>query len=222
MLVSDQNPIVQVRPYKDSFVVHWLMTKRCYFDCSYCPDIYHSRNAADHNLDQLKQAWNKIAASTKHKESVKFSVSLLGGEPTLNPDFVAFCRWLRYESESHIVELGVITNGTASESVYKNLVSVCDWLTFSTHSEFMSERKFFRNVLQAHRTAQTTCTVTVNIMDEPWHKERNKVYRQFLDRHGIRSYLHPILEFNESKDPYPVRQAQQIKFYDSIDQRSEL
>lgn len=216
MQVSQHNQIIEVRPYKESFAVHWLMTRRCNFDCSYCPDIYHDRSATDHSLHQLQQAWFKILESTKHISSVKFSVSLLGGEPTLNPDFIPFVKWLKQKYQDQITELGVITNGSASENVYRELVQICNWITFSTHSEFMSESKFFRNVLLAHKAANTNCMISVNIMDEPWHAARNTDYKNFLDKHNIKYYVHPILDFGDKRNPYPVRLAQSLNFYDKV------
>lgn len=216
MFVSQQNPIIKVQPFQKAFAVHWLMTKRCNFDCSYCPDIYHDRSAKDHSLAQLQQAWLKIVDSTKHIDSVRYAVSLLGGEPTLNPDFMPFLKWLKQEFSKQIVELGVITNGSANEAIYLEMVGFCDWITFSTHSEFMSEKKFFRNVLATHKAAGSKCLIAVNIMEEPWHQERNLDYKNFLDKHGIQYYLHPILDFGDNRNPLPARQVQRINFYDKV------
>ena len=216
MFVSQQNPVIAVKPFQEAFAVHWLMTRRCNFDCSYCPDFYHDRSAEDHSLAKLQQAWLKIVDSTKHIDSIRYSVSLLGGEPTLNPDFIPFLKWLKQEYADQIVELGVITNGSANEKIYLEMIELCNWITFSTHSEFMSERKFFRNVLLTHKAAGSDCLIAVNIMDEPWQQERNQDYKNFLNKHGIRWYLHPIIDFGDSRDPLPAKKTQRINFYDKV------
>jgi wyosine [tRNA(Phe)-imidazoG37] synthetase (radical SAM superfamily) len=212
--ITDQNPIVSIRPYSNAFVVQWLMSRRCNFDCSYCPDIYHDQQAKDPDLSTMKQAWQRIMDSSRHLEPMPVNAYFLGGELTMNPDFLPFMTWLNETWRDRLNNIGFVTNGTASEKVYRELADICTWITFSTHSEFMSERKFFRNVLRT-RDANPNCMITVNIMDEPWHQERVAEYERFLHRHGIRYYRHPILDFGDQRVPYPVRPYQRINFYEN-------
>lgn len=212
--VSDTNPIISIRPYTNTFQVQWLMSRRCNFDCSYCPDIYHDRRAQDPDLDTMKQAWCRIMDASEHLGPMPVNACFLGGELTINPDFLPFMRWLRETWNHRLGDVGFITNGTANENMYRELADLCTWITFSTHSEFMSERKFFRNVLRT-RDANPACMITVNIMDEPWHQDRNRKYEAFLDRHGVRHYRHPILDFGDQREPMPVREYQRIEFYDN-------
>ena len=210
--ITHQNPIVAVRPYHDAFVVQWLMSRRCNFDCSYCPEIYHDRHAQDPNLDTMKQAWTRVMERSQHLAHMPVNLCLLGGELTVNPDFLPFMRWLRETWNQRLGDLGFITNGTASDRVYRELANLCTWITFSTHSEFMNESKFFRNVLRT-RDSNANCLITVNIMDEPWHHDRNLEYEHFLDRHGVRHHRHPILDFGDQREPYPVRPYQRIQIH---------
>lgn len=213
--INDQNPLVSIRPYQNAFMVQWLMSRRCNFDCSYCPDIYHDRQAQDPDLDAMKSAWTRIMQSSEHLGPLPVNAVFLGGELTVNPDFLPFMRWLNSQFQHRMGAVGFITNGTASEKVYQELAGLCTWITFSTHSEFMNETKFFRNVVRTHR-ACTNCMITVNIMDEPWHRDRNQQYQEFLDRHGIRWYLHPILDFGDRRDPYPARSYQRLEFHENL------
>lgn len=171
--------------------------------------MYHDKTAPEPGLETWQAAWRRIVDSAAMQGKTRFSVVLLGGELTIMPDFMPFMRWIQSEYHAQLDQLGLVTNGTASASVYTELVHLCTWLAFSTHSEFMSESKFFRNVLQA-RDANPKCLVTVNIMDEPWHRDRIEEYKQFLDRHQVAYYLHPILDFGDQRDPYPVRKFQRI------------
>jgi hypothetical protein len=160
----------------------------------------------------MQQAWCRIMDASEHLQPMPVNLCLLGGELTLNPDFLPFMRWLSQTWNHRLGDIGFITNGTASEKVYCELSTLCTWITFSTHSEFMNERKFFRNVLRT-RDANHRCLVTVNIMDEPWHQERNLEYEKFLDRHAVRYHRHPILDFGDQRDPYPVRPYQKIEIH---------
>lgn len=210
--ITAQNPIIAVRPYHDSFVIHWLMGRRCNFDCSYCPEMYHDRQAQDPELPRLQEAWQRMVDGARGQGKSQISLSLLGGELTIIPAFMPFMRWLHEHYADMMAELGLVTNGTASAKIYQELARYCTWLTFSTHSEFMSEQRFFRNVIAA-RDANADCLVTVNIMDEPWHRSRNLEYERFLDRHGIKHYRHPILDFDDRKQARPARTYQKIDFH---------
>lgn len=208
LLVTDSNPIVKLKNFTDAFVVHWFIGKRCNFDCSYCPSMWHDKTSADLSYDTLTKAWNRIVTVAQHK---KYNVSILGGEPTLNKDFLPFMRWLHSEHKDKIVELGVITNGTAKAEYYKELVEYCTWITFTIHSEFTNEKKFFDTVLETKQHAdQIGCMIHVNIMNEHRNLLRNKKLKEFLTTKNISNYLHPIHDFGEEKVEYPMKQSNKI------------
>jgi organic radical activating enzyme len=151
--------------------------------------------------------------SASPKKNIKYNLSFLGGEPTLNKNFLPFLKWLHECFAQHLGNVGVITNGTASLEYYKEMINYCDWITFSTHSEFMKEKKFFNLVVNLHQIAQShKCLVSVNIMDESWHQSRNKQYKTFLEKHGIVSYTHPIKDFGQGKKQFPIKVTNQMEF----------
>lgn len=209
ILVNDSNPIVKLKAFTDAFVVHWFIGKRCNFDCSYCPSMWHDKTSKDLSYDTLVEAWERIVRSTQHKKDVKYNLSILGGEPTLNKDFLPFMRWLHSEYKDKIVELGVITNGTAKSEYYKELVKYCTWITFTIHSEFTNERKFFNTVCETKQHA-SKCMIHVNIMKEHRNSDRNEKIKEFLNAKNISNYLHPIHDFGEGKQQYPVKQLNKI------------
>lgn len=221
VLIDSSNPIVKVEPYNNSFIVHWLVGRRCNFNCSYCPEMWHDLKAKDKSLSELKQGWLRIMEINKTPKQ-KYDISFLGGENTLNKDFLPFLIWLRENYNNIIENIGIITNGTASVDHYKEYIKYCDWITFSTHSEFMNEKKFFSTVVEIHQLAKlTNCHIKVNIMDEAWHKERNSEYKKFLDECKIDNYIHPIYDFKENKTSLRPK-SKQINLYDITKKRSIL
>lgn len=220
--VSEENPIIKVEPYNKSFIIHWLIGNRCNFSCSYCPDMWHSRDSKDKSLTELQDAWKRIISVNTSKLQ-KYDLSFLGGENTLNKDFLPFLKWLNENYKDILTNVGMITNGTASLKYYKELVQYCNWITFSTHSEFMNEKKFFTTILELHPISKMhNCVIRVNIMDEPWHKSKILEYKEFLDSNNIDNYIHPIHDFGEGKTPLPVKNSK-IDFYDSnFKERSKL
>jgi MoaA/NifB/PqqE/SkfB family radical SAM enzyme len=216
LLVTNSNPIVKLKTFTDAFVVHWFIGKRCNFDCSYCPSMWHDKTSKDLSYDMLIRAWNRIVASTQHKKDIKYNLTILGGEPTLNKDFLPFIRWLHTEYKDKIVELGVISNGTAKAEYYKELAEYCTWITFTIHSEFTNEKKFFDTVLETKQHAdQIGCMVHVNIMDEHRNLLKNKKLKEFLTTKNISNYLHPIHDFEENKVAHPIKRLDEIYEYDT-------
>lgn len=212
--VGNQNPIIRIEPYHKSFIVHWLLGNRCNYSCSYCPDIWHSYDSTDKSLKELQSSWLRILEVNYNKYK-KYEIAFLGGENTLNKDFLPFVQWLNHEYKDVITNIGFITNGTASVKYYSEILNYCSWITFSTHSEFMDEEKFFTKLLKVSELAKHAgCKIKVNIMNESWHRERIKDYKEFLDKVKIDNYIHPIHDFEEGKLPLPIK-AKRINFYDS-------
>jgi pyruvate-formate lyase-activating enzyme len=218
--VTNDNPIVRVEPYFKSFIVHWLIGIRCNYNCSYCPDMWHSYTAKDKSLEELKQSWLKIR-EVNQTDLKQYELSFLGGENTLNKNFLPFLRWLHEEHKDVIANIGFITNGTASIKYYSEALNYCNWITFSTHSEFMNEDKFFRTITKVNELArQTNCSIKVNIMDEPWHQDKIQKYKNYCDTMNIDNYLHPIRDFNEGKARLTVP-IQKVDFFnDKLIQKS--
>lgn len=206
--VNQKNPIIKIEPYHKSFIVHWLVGIRCNYSCSYCPDMWHSYTARDKSLAELQAAWCRIVEVNK-SEFQKYEIVFSGGEITLNKDFLPFLKWLHSDYANVLTNLGFITNGTASLKQYSELLKYCKWITFSIHSEFIDEAKFFKKILSINELSKNTnCKIKVNIMDEPWHKDRINEYKKFLDSLNIDNYIHPIYDFKEGKTPIPIKLRQ--------------
>jgi pyruvate-formate lyase-activating enzyme len=212
--VNASNPIIKIEPYHKSFIIHWLIGNKCNYSCSYCPDMWHSYNSRLKPLGELQAAWLRILEVNKSKHK-KYELGFLGGENTLNKDFLPFIAWLYNEHHDIIANIGFTTNGTASVKYYTEIMKYCDWITFSTHSEFINEEKFFTKIIKINKLSKSLkCNIKVNIMDEPWHRERIKEYKEFLDKLNIDNYIHPIHDFKEGKTPLPAK-TKNINFYDS-------
>lgn len=185
-------PIVKVRPADEYFVITWQVDLKCNFDCMYCPPSFHNLTANTKTLLELQTAWEKIFTASKDK-NLKYKINFTGGEVTINKDFLPFVVWLNKNYKSHIFQLSVSTNGSASNSYYLDLIKYVDSITFSTHSEFFNEEKFFKNVMACVDAVQgTEKTIQVSIMNEPWHQDRIGTYIKFLLENSINYSLNEI------------------------------
>jgi organic radical activating enzyme len=73
----------------------------------------------------------------------KIELGFTGGEPTVNPNFLDFCKHL---NEKGIHEIYVTTNGTRTVDYYKTLLDVVSNITFSQHFEFSKLDEFLPKV----------------------------------------------------------------------------
>lgn len=195
-------PIIKVQPIDEYFTLTWQVDLRCNFDCMYCPPNFHDLTSPVKTLDELKNAWLKVFEASKNK-NLKYKICFTGGEVSINKDFLPFVTWIRSNYDEYIFQIGVSTNGSASKMYYENLIKQVDFISFSTHSEFFNEKKFFSNVLHCQNLIkETNKTIQVNIMEEPWHSERIKIYARFLENNKV-SYSINKIDFSQKIRPYP-------------------
>jgi organic radical activating enzyme len=204
--VTDDNPIIEIVGKEPWLSIMWVIGSRCNFSCSYCPDVWHDKTSPHKTLDELQQAWSKLMKSLEKVEKQIF-LSVLGGEPTMNPNLIPFLQWIRKDFNPLNVIISVITNGTATVEYYQTLVEYAH-VTFSTHSEFMNEAKFFATVTNTQQHANTNnlpyCTHVV-IMNEEWNQEHIKHYVKYLTKQKISCSLSPIEPVYRPNSNWPVQ-----------------
>ena len=75
VLITKDNPIIRIEPYNNSFIVHWLVGKKCNFNCSYCPDMWHDTKGKNKSIDELKKTWLRIIEVNQSKKQ-KYDLDL--------------------------------------------------------------------------------------------------------------------------------------------------
>ena len=87
----------------NNFQVTWDLGRRCNYDCSYCPVTRHDNFSKHATLDELKANVNflfdYIDTYFQHRTFKEVSISFTGGEPTVNPNFIPFAKYLREQYE---------------------------------------------------------------------------------------------------------------------------
>jgi MoaA/NifB/PqqE/SkfB family radical SAM enzyme len=149
-------------------------------------------------------------------KNLKYKINFTGGEVTVNKDFMPFVRWLRSNYNEHIAQIGVNSNGSANIEYYIELIDLVDFISFSTHTEFFNEEKFFNNVIKcAERVQSTNKTIHVNVMNEYWAQDQIQKYTSFLTKKNIN---HSVTEIDYSYkirlDAVPNKNIKFFKFDD--------
>ena len=148
-----------------------------------------------HDLDTLTKIWQQVLDRTVDT-NLQYKISFTGGEVTTNKAFLPLIKWIL--SVTKDVQIFMTTNGTASLGYYKKLASVINGISFSTHSEFIDEAKFFAKVKALNEIMMGPHkSLHVNIMDEHWNRDRNNLYEKFCSDHRI-SYSVNQIDYNKS------------------------
>jgi molybdenum cofactor biosynthesis enzyme MoaA len=156
--------------------------------------MFHNLDGRDKTLDEFKSNWQEILTNTQHR-NLKYQISFTGGEVSINTDFLPFVHWLNDNFKDSIHAVGITTNGSAQTEYYSQLLDldIVSYISFSTHSEFFNERKFFETVVDRDaRAKRLNKTVHVNVMNEHWNTQRNQAYMDFLSKQGINCSLNEI------------------------------
>ena len=181
-----------VTPSEDLFSITWTLGPRCNFECSYCPPRLHDKTSPHLSLEEMIRKWEDILNKTVHL-SKKYKISFTGGEVTINPNFLSFLRWLREQHGESIANIGFTTNGSASMKYYIECLDLVDYISFSSHHEYMNVDKFKKNVLACHiKSIKRRKIIYVNIMDESFAQPQIQELKQFCEKHRIPHDKNPI------------------------------
>lgn len=188
------NKIIKIEPAIKKFSITWMLGSFCNYDCMYCPTELHDNTSKPHELEILKKTWLNILEKTKHN-NLEYKISFTGGEVTANKSFLPLLEWLN-TNFSEITEIVITTNGSASYNYYKKLSEFVTAISFSTHSEFIDEEKFFQNAEMLNRLMKRPKkSFHVNVMNEFWNTERIELYKEFLEEKNI-SYSVNEINYN--------------------------
>lgn len=112
--------------------VDWYIGKRCNWDCSYCSDFIHDTFSAHIPFNQMKIFVDRIIA----RYGVGIQWSMVGGEPTINPDFLTLLQYMQ-DKKDHI---SVCTNGSRSLKYLTDMFALVDNITLSLHFEYVASK----------------------------------------------------------------------------------
>lgn len=119
--------------------VYWEIGRRCNFDCSYCWPWIHNNHERHKSLEELISATQLVEEKFCRGSKANFVIS--GGEPTMNP---AFMDWVRYiKAFGHYISMH--SNASRQPDYYRELVHLSD-INFSAHFEFYNRDKFIKNI----------------------------------------------------------------------------
>ena len=166
------------------YQIIWDLGRRCTYACSYCPPHRNNKWSPMASLDELKSTLDDVVEYAllydefRNVPSLK-KVSFTGGEPTANPIFTDFLRYMKqtYPDFSR----GVTTNGWFSRKKADELVELSSGGTISYHCESTDDMK--KQVIENCIAMKDKYKVNV-MFHKDYFDECIKVTEK-LDAHGV-------------------------------------
>jgi MoaA/NifB/PqqE/SkfB family radical SAM enzyme len=170
----------------------------------YCPAELHDKTSRHRDLETLQKTWHEILAKTQHLD-LPYKISFTGGEVTTNRNFLPLVEYIRSMTPDSLIFM--TTNGSASLKYYLRIAQTVNGISFSTHSEFMDEKKFFTTVRELNKVmVRPEKSLHVNIMDEYWNQDRNTLYENFCKDHSI-TYSVNNIDYSRQTRTHTLRQG---------------
>lgn len=179
---------------QDPFMVTWDLGRRCNYDCSYCPSHRHDNFSKHASLEELidttKFLFEYIQTISEHRINQDFNVSFTGGEPTVNPNFIDFAKYIKTEyrnrfSNSFNLKLDLTTNGAMGDRMAESVVENFDYVTVSYHAE--ADKKLKAQVVEKIKYFHNSnISLKVNVMFHAQHFDECKDLCNTLDALGVK------------------------------------
>lgn len=211
------------------FQVTWDLGRRCNYDCSYCPSHRHDNFSPHATLDELIKnsdfVLRYIDLYMTYRNYKRASISFTGGEPTVNPNFIPFIKYLKetYESKyksKYDCSFALTSNGAMSEKMATQVMENFGHITISYHAEAderLKQQVKDRMVQFAKNGPANNCSVSINVMFHAAYFDECIDVCKFLDSHNIKYVPRIIGEEPDSKSnfahKYTESQTQWFKNY---------
>jgi MoaA/NifB/PqqE/SkfB family radical SAM enzyme len=199
------------------FQVTWDTGRRCNYDCSYCPAHRHDNFSAHATLESLKNnvdfLYEYIDLYMSHRKFKEVNIGFTGGEPTVNPNFIPFLKYLKNEYEEKYADkwhcgFALTTNGAMSKKMASAVMENFGHATVSYHAESNDKLKqqVRDRILQFHNDGPDyNFTLSVNVMFHAAYFDECKELCDFLHKNNIKYVPRIIGEEPDSASDFAHR-----------------
>lgn len=149
----------------------WTTTTVCNFACSYCaPNLHDGKYRWPDSYDKI------LAMISKFRGDAPLIFDVMGGEPTLWPEFQEFCKELAVSSTNK-TSIQFTSNGSRTLRYWNAFDAPVDMLGFSFHPQFANEEHMFAVLRSLHLRYNTK----IFLMTPPGYLERMSKFYDELE-----------------------------------------
>ncbi len=196
------------------FQVTWDLGRRCNYDCSYCPSHRHDNFSPHASLETLKEnvdfLYKYIDLYMNHRYFKETSISFTGGEPTVNPNFIPFIKYLKEQYQEKYqtkwrAGFALTSNGAMSAKMADAVMEHLDHITISYHTE--ADEKLKKQVVErieqfSKYGPERNCTISINVMFHAGYFEECQDLCSYFDSKGIKYVPRVIGEEPDSRSNF--------------------
>ncbi len=126
------------------YQIIWDLGRRCSYACTYCPPHRNNKTSAFVDYATLCKTMDGVAEyallyDSFRKKPAKKKLSFTGGEPTVQPNFFNFLKYVKNEYPDF--SRGLTTNGWFSDKVCDKVLTFTTGGTLSYHCESTKKQK---------------------------------------------------------------------------------
>lgn len=121
---------------KHNILIDWDLTRRCNFDCSYCPTWQHNNHELLPTIEELIHVYDMIDDYLNNSKIYnKRNIAFIGGEPTL----IKKLELLIDRIGDNNTNIKIVTNGSLNSKKLLNLNKKAK-IDYSVHLEYFDEK----------------------------------------------------------------------------------
>ena len=205
----------------DNLTITWDVGRRCNYDCTYCPPHRHDNFSPHADLETLKKTGQFVFDYAEllmpYKKTKRININFTGGEPTNNPNFLAFGEWLqqtfkeKYE-DKFWMNLTITSNGAFGRKMADSVCENYGFMTISYHAEAHPSLKK-QVVDNIYYFTERKFPIKINVMFHAEYWDECVELCQQFERDGIGYVPRMIGEHEDSKNSYAHRYTdEQLKW----------
>lgn len=193
---SDSLLDYQALNWEDNRVhISWDLGKQCNYECTYCPPYLHSKTSQHLPFEKVIDILDVIL---KYYNNRFTEFNFAGGEPTIHPQFIEICKYLKERGSRTLVT----TNGSRSLKYLTELSRHLNLMIISHHFEYIKLDKMANKIRQLIK--ETDCRYIIRLMMKPGmvHTIRDfaEDYEEFVEYKNVSFEFTPIRQQKPYRD----------------------
>lgn len=150
----DLSNVIELRKKYDSLFIFWVLGNQCTYQCSYCPERFHSGTFKYHPTETVQKLLKTLPDC-----EVMFS----GGEATYHPDFEKIVL-----EKPDQVRISVISNASRPIGFWERITSKLHTVILTFHSEFANLDRFLDTATLVYKEHKKYGKVNLNMNPAKW------------------------------------------------------
>ena len=177
----------KIEPLIDEFIVTWLVSKKCNYDCTYCGPGSHDVNGVVKSNQTYIDEFNSLYELISNKENIHINIT--GGEPTELDDLIGLCKHIKTTDPK--IRINVNTNGSKGVNYYLELAKWIDYLDISLHFEYVKLQAFLKKMGKLQQKIKSM--LNIYVMAEIDYYDQCKKTCEILDKFNFNFILSSVM-----------------------------